>query len=92
METKIKATNDGGRVLAIDSEEITGQLDFTFSGNILSIDHTRAFKEGIGVASLLVQTVTDYAIDHKLKVDPVCAYAKTWYDRHPQFCDILYMN
>lgn len=89
METKIETTNDGGTVLAYDGETIVGQLDFTFNGNTLSIDHTRAFEEGIGVGALLVNAANDYAVNHKLSVAPVCSFAKTWYERHPQFNDIL---
>lgn len=92
METKIETTNNGGKVLAYDREKIVGQLDFTFSGNTLSIDHTRAFEEGIGVGALLVSAVNDYAISHKLSVAPVCSFAKAWYKRHPQFNDILTHN
>lgn len=89
METKIETTNKGGKVLAYDGEKIVGQLDFTFSGNTLSIDHTRAFEEGIGVGALLVNAANDYAVNHKLSVTPVCSFAQAWYKRHPQFNDIL---
>ena len=72
METKIETTNTGGKVLAYDGDELVGRLDFSFKGNVLSIDHTYAYKEGMGVGSL-----------------PVCSFAAVWYQRHPQFQDIL---
>ena len=53
METKIETTNTGGKVLAYDGDELVGRLDFSFKGNVLSIDHTYAYKEGMGVGSLL---------------------------------------
>ena len=81
METKIKTTNTGGKVLAYDSDEL--------KGNVLSIDHTYAYKEGMGVGSLLVSAVNDYAVSKELKVKPVCSFASVWYERHPQFGDIL---
>ena len=46
METKIETTNTGGKVLAYDGDELVGRLDFSFKGNVLSIDHTYAYKEG----------------------------------------------
>ena len=58
-------------------------------GNVLSIDHTYAYKEGMGVGSLLVSAVNDYAVSKGLKVLPVCSFAAVWYQRHPQFQDIL---
>ena len=79
METKIETTNTGGKVLAYDGEELVGRLDFSFKGNILS-----------GVGSLLVSAVNDYAVSKELKVKPVCSFAVVWYQRHPQFADILY--
>lgn len=89
MEIKIETTNKGGKIIAYDGEKIVGQLDFTFSGNTLSIDHTRAFEEGIGVGALLVNAANDYAVKHKLSVAPVCSFAKAWYERHTQFKDII---
>lgn len=89
METKIETTNEGGKVLAYDGEKIVGQLDFTFSCSTLSINHTRAFEEGLGVGASLVNAANDYAVRHKLSVAPVCSFAKVWYERHPQFNDIL---
>ena len=89
METKIETTNTGGKVLAYDSDELVGRLDFSFKGNVLSIDHTYAYKEGIGVGSLLVSAINDYAVSKGLRVKPVCSFASVWYERHPQFGDIL---
>ena len=89
MKTKIETTNTGGKVLAYDSDELVGRLDFSFKGNVLSIDHTYAYKEGMRVGSLLVSAVNDYAVSKGLKVLPVCSFAAVWYQRHPQFQDIL---
>lgn len=92
METKIETTNTGGKVLAYNGDELVGRLDFSFKGNVLSIDHTYAYKEGMGVGSLLVSAVNDYAVSKGLKVLPVCSFAAVWYQRHPQFQDILDRN
>ena len=89
METKIETTNTGGKVLAYDGDELVGRLEFSFKGNVLSIDHTYAYKEGMDVGSLLVSAVNDYAVSKGLKVLPVCSFAVVWYQRHPQFQDIL---
>ncbi len=89
METKIETTNTGGKVLALDGEELVGRLEFSFDGNVMTIDHTFAYKKGTGVGSTLVNAANDYAINKGLKVLPVCSFASTWYQRHPQFGDIL---
>ena len=84
METKIETTNTGGKVLAYDSDELVGRMDFSFKVNVLSIDHTYAYKGGMGVGSLLVSAFNDYAVSKGLKVLPVCSFAVVWYQRHPQ--------
>ena len=89
METKIETTNTGGKVLALDGEELVGRLEFSFDGNVMSIDHTYAFKKGMGIGGVLVSAANDYAVSKGLKVMPVCSFASAWYERHPQFGDIL---
>ncbi len=89
METKIETKNTGGKVLALDGEELVGRLEFSFDGNVMSIDHTYAFKKGIGIGGTLVSAANDYAVSKGLKVKPVCSFASAWYERHPQFGDIL---
>lgn len=89
METNIETTNTGGKVLAYDGDELVGQLEFSFKGNVLNIGHTYAYKEGMGVGSLLVSAVNDYAINRGLRILPLCSFVAVWYQRHPQFQDIL---
>ena len=89
METKIETTNTGGKVLAYDSEELVGRLEFSIGGNVMSIDHTYAFKKGFGVGGTLVSAANDYAVSKGLKVKPVCSFASAWYQRNPQFKDLL---
>lgn len=43
METKIETTNEGGKVLAYDGDQLVGQLDFAFDGGVMRIEHIRAF-------------------------------------------------
>lgn len=54
MEIKVGTTNKDGKILAYDGDELVGQLEFSFDDNIMRIEHTYAFKEGIGVGGLLV--------------------------------------
>ena len=90
METKIETTNTGGKVLAYDGDELVGRLEFSFKGNVLSIDHTYAYKKGMGIGGTLVSAANDYAINKGLRILPVCSFAGAWYQRHQQFADILY--
>ena len=78
------------KVLAYNGDELVGRLEFSYEGNVMRIDHTYAYKEGMGVGSLLVSAANDYAINKGLRVLPVCSFAGVWYQRHQQFADILY--
>lgn len=89
METKIETTNTAGKVLAYEGEELVGRLDFIFDRNIMSIEHTYAYRKGMGVGGMLVSAANDYAVSRGLKVKPVCSFAYAWYERHPQFMDII---
>lgn len=91
METKITVNGRDGIVQAFENEVQVGQIDFIFNGESLSIEHTRTFggHEGKGVASTLVQAVTEYAQGNGMKIIPVCSYAQAWYQRHPQHNGIL---
>ena len=89
MEIKIETTNTGGKVLAFDGEELVGRLEFSFDGKVMSIDHNYTFMQGMGIGGLLVSAANDYAISKGLKMKPVCSFASAWYERHPQFMDIL---
>lgn len=91
METKIIINNNKGEVQAFEGETQIGQLDFFITDSLLSIEHTRTFEgyERKGVASTLVEAVTDYAMNNGLKIKPVCSYAQRWYIHNPQYKDIL---
>ena len=64
---KIETTNTGGKVLAYNGDELVGRLEFSYEGNVMRIDHTYAYKEGMGVGSLLVSAANDYAINKGLR-------------------------
>jgi predicted GNAT family acetyltransferase len=55
----------------------------------MSINHTYAFKKGMGIGGVHVNAVNDYAVSKGLKVKPICSFASAWYERHPPFGDIL---
>ena len=53
----------------------------------MRIEHTYAYKRGMGVGNLLVSAANDYAINKGLRVLPVCSFAGAWYQRHQQFAE-----
>lgn len=91
MEINITTDKAGGTAKAYEQDVQIGQVEFVFEPGILSIDHTRVFKghEGKGVAGAMIQYVTDYALENKLRIKPVCKYAVAWYQRHLQYENII---
>lgn len=91
METQITTTLDGGQLQAFEGDQQVGLINFTLENGVMSINHTRTFPghEGKGVASVMTAAVNQYAIAHQLKVLPICSYAWAWYQRHPEFNDLL---
>ena len=91
MEITVKVDNEKGTVIATEQKVQVGQLEFVFLHDTMSILHTCTFEvyKGKGVASALVMAATDYAVEHKLKIRPLCSYAEAWYKRYPQYEDIL---
>jgi predicted GNAT family acetyltransferase len=57
---------------------------------VLTILHTEVPKalEGRGIGSALIRGVLDAARAEGLKVKPVCPFAKSYVDRHPEYADL----
>ena len=91
MKIKIIRNNEKGEVQAFDGEVQVGQINFNITDNLLSIEHTGVVEgfERKGIAGILVQAATDYAVHHDLKIKPICSYAQKWYKQHRQYKKIL---
>ena len=91
MRTKIIINNNRGEVQAFDGDVQVGQINFNKEEEVLSIEHTGVVEgfERKGIAGILVQAVTDYAVHHDLKIKPVCKYAQKWFKQHRLYKKIL---
>jgi hypothetical protein len=63
-----------------------GRLDYAVRGNVMTLVHTEVDPalEGRGVAGALVQAALDHARAEGLRVEPQCAYAASYMERHPE--------
>jgi predicted GNAT family acetyltransferase len=91
MRTNIIINSNKGEVQAFEGDVQVGQINFNKEGGVLSIEHTEVIEAFArkGVAGILVQAATDYAVHHNLKIKPVCSYAQHWYKHNRQYKDIL---
>lgn len=62
-------------------------LDYRLDGGHLAITHTGVPPAvgGRGIAAALTLAAFEYARHQRLKILPLCSYAATWVQRHPQW-------
>jgi predicted GNAT family acetyltransferase len=65
-------------------------VDYRLEGKVMRIIHTEVHRavEGRGIASSLVAAALAHARAAGLKVDPQCAYARAYMERHPEAQDL----
>ncbi|WP_395053302.1 GNAT family N-acetyltransferase [Flavobacterium sp.] len=67
-------------------------MTFIFAGNDrFIIDHTEVNPEinGKGFGKMMVVKAIEFAREQKLKIIPLCPFAKSVFDKNPQFNDVL---
>ncbi|AOB32146.1 acetyltransferase [Bordetella sp. H567] len=88
----ITITHDAGahRFKAI-VEHHESHVEYALRDNVMVILHTIVPREveGRGIAGRLTVAALDYARSHGLKVQPVCAYAAGYLQRHPEYADLV---
>ena len=91
MRTKIIINNNRGEVQAFEGDVQVGQINFNKEEGVLSIEHTGVIEafERKGIAGILVQAATDYAVHHDLKIKPICSYARKWFKQHRLYKKIV---
>lgn len=92
---EIKQTNEekNGVFTASENESKAGEMTYTWAGkDKFIIDHTNvdsAFN-GKGVGKKLVLEAVNFARENKLKILPLCPFAKSVFDKNPDLHDVLF--
>ena len=71
---------------------ILAELVYTKPSNEkMIIEHTEVDESlsGKGIGLQLVHTAVDYARTHQMKIIPLCPFAKSVFDKKPEFADVL---
>jgi len=87
MEIEIRP--EEGKVFAIDEMKEVGLMEFEISDDVMTIMHTRAFKEGKGIGRALVVKAIDYAKQNSLLIRPLCTYAFAVMSKNPEYSKLL---
>ena len=67
------------------------RCDYRMHGSTMMLVHTEVPPqlEGRGIGSLLVRAAFEHAKQNGMDVLPVCSYARTWAERHPEVTSLL---
>ncbi len=92
MEIKqIDHVSKGGFVIE-DGNELLAEMTYSKAReNMIIIDHTEVSDKlrGQGAGKLLVMRAVEYARENKIKILPLCSFAKSVFDKTPEIGDVL---
>jgi predicted GNAT family acetyltransferase len=92
---EIKQQDDGKKGLFYIEEngKQLATMTYMHSGDTrIIIDHTEVNpgNEGKGLGKLLVKAGVDFAREKSYKITPLCPYAKSVFDKTPEYKDVLF--
>lgn len=73
-------------------EEPLAQIKYERQEGFLSLTHTEVSStlKGQGIGQKLVAYAVDYARKNKLKITPICPFAKKQLESNPEYHDVLF--
>jgi predicted GNAT family acetyltransferase len=77
--------------VSVDGKQ-EGKMTFVFAGNDkIIIDHTEVNEgnNGKGYGKKMVAKAVEYAREKNIKIIPLCPFAKSVFDKNPEFKDVL---
>jgi len=85
-----KSGHRGAFVWEEDGKRL-GELTYTVAGSRAIIDHTHVDDSlrGKGVGAKLVRAAVDWAREDNTRLMPLCPYAKSVFDKTPDYADVL---
>jgi uncharacterized protein len=92
MEIKHDQTSSKGVFYIGEKSKPLGEMTYSKAGtDTFIIDHTEVTQalEGKGAGKQLVAAGVDYARKNNIKIIPLCTFAKSVFDKVPEFKDVL---
>jgi uncharacterized protein len=84
--------NNRGMFFIEEDGNILAEMVYSDAGlHQMVIEHTQVGEElrGSDVGYELVHKAVDYAREHQLKIIPICPFAKSVFNKKPDFRDVL---
>lgn len=91
-EVQLHLTDKNGYFYIEGEGLMQAQMTFVFAGTErMIIDHTEVQpgNEGKGYGKQMVSAAVEYARANGIKIIPLCPFAKSVFDRVPEFRDVL---
>lgn len=72
------------------ADEVLAEISWTMLGDVMAVEHTFVSPElrGQGVAKKLLDRAADYAREHSYKIEPICSYVVTAFERYNEYDDL----
>lgn len=83
--------NEASKRFEATVDGLVSRCDYRMHGSTMMLVHTEVPPqlEGRGIGSLLVRAAFEHARQNGMDVLPVCSYARTWAERHPEVAPLL---
>ncbi|WP_316842160.1 GNAT family N-acetyltransferase [Pedobacter gandavensis] len=85
--------NKGGYFKAVDEDKIAAMMNYAWAGPAkIVIEHTEVKPDysGQGLGKVLVLAAVDYARARKVKILPLCPFAKSIFNKDETLNDVLF--
>ena len=92
MQIQLEQTVSKGSFFIEEAGNRLAEMTFTKAGErLIIVDHTEVSDalRGTGAGKKLVTEAVEYARKHKLKILPLCPFAKSVFDKTPEFEDVI---
>ena len=91
MEIKHEEKESKGAFFIQENNKRLAEMTYSKAGtDFIIIDHTDVSDElrGKSIGAKLVQAAVDYARKNKIKILPLCPFAKSVFDKKPEYADV----
>ncbi|MCX2680397.1 GNAT family N-acetyltransferase [Galbibacter sp. EGI 63066] len=92
IQVQQEASASKGRYFVEEKGKILAEMTYSVAGSDkIIIDHTDVDDSlrGKGVGQQMVKQAVDDARENNIKILPLCPFAKSQFDKHPEYADVL---
>ena len=92
MDIKHSESDNKGRFYMEDDEGLAAEMTYSIAGaDKFIIDHTEVahHHRGKKIGYILVEAAVNYARERKMKIIPLCPFAKQLFERKKEYLDVL---